>query len=290
MDRQRQKTLGSKGALILDEAARLRRMTIRWPEDSPWLTEITPAPQRLLGRLKDNGLLYPVGTNRYVIAPPGTTSIRQAASAELLADLTFRPHGEYYVGFLSGLIIHGLTDLHSQVTYVAMRQGTKPRKCPANFKVAELPETSWPHENEGEIERIRIGDSKEFVYRSSIERTLVDSLLRPDLSGGIETVVTSWARAKARAEVDWTHVAEIAHRIGDAATRRTAFLLRTLGFDGLVESHLPKISGRKTSTIFDRSHSFDLPKDQVRRDRETGVRINVPPDYLRGWIAGASIG
>ncbi|HVC06099.1 MAG TPA: hypothetical protein VND98_00720 [Solirubrobacterales bacterium] len=285
-----QKTLGSKGALVLEEAARRRRRTIRWPEDADWLREITPAPQRLLGRLKDHGLLYAAGSNRYVIAPPGTGSIRQAASPELLADLAFRPHGDYYIGFLSALIAHRLTDLHSEVTYVAMRRGAKPRTVPDGFKVAELPKGAWLEPSGEEIERIRFEDSKEFVHRSSLERTLVDSLLRPDLAGGIETVVTAWARAKERPEVRWDLLAEIAQRVGDATMRRAAFLMRLLGFEAPVESWFPKIIGRKTSTIFDRSRGFSLPKDQIRRDRDTGVVINVPFEYLRGWISGASIG
>jgi predicted transcriptional regulator of viral defense system len=284
------KTLGAKGALVLDEAARRRRRTIRWPEDAAWLQEITPAPQRLLSRLKERGFLYAAGRNRYVIAPPGTKTIRQAASPELLADLYLRPYGDYYVGFLSALIAHRLTDLHSQVTYVAMRQSSKPRNVPSGFKVAELADSVWPLPESDELERVRVGDSKEFAFRASLERTLVDGLLRPDLSAGIETVVTAWARGKSRPEVRWDRVAGIADRIGGATARRTAFLLRLLGFDSLADMHFSKISGRTTSPVFDRSRSFDLPPGRTQRDSQTGVVINVPLEYLRGWIAGASIG
>jgi predicted transcriptional regulator of viral defense system len=284
------KTLGSRGASLLEEAAGRGRLTIRWPDDADWLREITPAPQRLLSRLTDNGVLYAAGRNRFVIAPPGTSSIQQAASPELLADLAFRPHGDYFVGFLSGLIAHRLTDLHSEVTYVAMPQGSKPRKVPDGFKVTELPEKAWPLADDEEIERVRIADSKEFFRRSSIERTLVDALLRPDLSGGIETVVTAWARAKSRPEVRWHRVAEIAIRIGDSAMRRVAYLLRMLGFEDLVESWPTKIDARGSSPLFDRSREFEAGGERPRRDRDTGVRVNVPPRYLRGWIRGEAAG
>jgi len=284
------KTVGSKGASLLEEAARRRRRTIRWPEDAGWLEEISPAPQRLLSRLKDSGLLFGAGRNRFVIAPPGTASIRQAAPPELLADLAFRPHGDYFVGFLSALIAHRFTDLHSEVTYVAMQQGVKPRKVPDGFKVAELPKSAWPLAGEEEIERVRIADSKEFFHRSTIERTLVDTLLRPDLSGGFETVVAAWARARSRPEVRWHLVAEIAIRIGDAAMRRVFFMLRMLGFDNLVESWPMKIDGRRSSPLLDRSREFEPTGERPRRDRETGVRVNVPPGYLRGWIQGAAVG
>jgi predicted transcriptional regulator of viral defense system len=281
--------VGAKGASVLDEAARRRRRTIRWPEDAEWLGEITPAPQRLLHRLKDNGLLYAAGSNRFVIAPPGSRSIGQAASPELLADLALRAHGEYYIAFLSAFIAHHLTDLHSGRTYVAMARGARPRTVPEGLVVAELPRDSWPA-GEGEVERIRVGDSKEFFFRSSPERTLVDGLLRPDLCGGMETVVVVWARARERSDVRWGLVAEIAARIGGATLRRVAFLLRELGLGRVVEQHLPPIEGRKTSPLFDRSREFDLPREKMIRDRATGVRLNVPPDYLHGWIAGASTG
>lgn len=285
-----QKTVGSKGAQVLDEAARRGRRTIRWPEDSDWLEEITPAPQRLLNRLKDNGLLYAAGSSRFVIAPPGTRSIRQAASAELLADLALRPHGDYYVGFLGALIAHHLTDLHSGATYVAVRQGSRPRRLPDDLIVAALPQGSWPAPAGGEVERVRVGESKEFFDRSTPERTLVDGLLRPDLCGGIETVVGAWARARERSEIRWPLVTEIAGRIGGATLRRVAFLLGELGFDRLVETHLPPIAGRATTPLFDRSREYDLPRKKMRRDPATGVMVNVPRDYLRGWIAGASTG
>lgn len=284
-----QKTIGAKGASVLEQAARRRRRTIRWPEDGQWLREVTPAPQRLLSRLKDNGLLYSAGRNRFVIAPPGTHSIRQAASPELLADLAFSPHGDYFVGFLSALIAHRLTDLHSETTYVAMRQGEKPRKVPDGFKVAGLPEKAWPPADGDGIERVRIEDSKEFFRRSSTERTLVDALLRPDLSGGVEAVVTAWARAKSRPEVRWHKVIEIAARLGDAASRRVAFLLRLLGFEELVESSL-KVVGRRSSPLLDRSREFERAGERPPRDRETGVLVNVPRGYLRGWIEGAAAG
>lgn len=51
---------------------------------------------------------------------------------------------------------------------------------------------------------------KEFVWRSTIERTLVEGLLRPELSGGIETVISSWTCATEHEPVDWGTVWAIA--------------------------------------------------------------------------------
>ena len=218
-------------------------------------------------------------------------SIQQAAPPELLADLVFSPHGDYYLGFLSGLIAHRLTDLHSQLTFVAMPESQKPRKTPANFKVAGLSPAIWPADWGAETERIRVFKGlKEFAYRSTLERTLVDGLLRPDLCAGIEIVVSAWANAGRRADVNWDSVAQIALRIGGATSRRTAFLLGMLGLDPVVEKHFAELDGRKTSTVFDRSKGFELDREEQVRDAKTGVIVNVPHTYLRGWIQGSEIG
>jgi predicted transcriptional regulator of viral defense system len=282
---------GTNAWRVLDRAARNQRRTIRWPADSSWLEEITPAPQRLLSRMKRQGLLYGAGSNRYVIAPPGTTSVEQAAPPELLADLRFSSRGPYYLGFLSGLIAHRLTDLHSETTVVAIREGHRPHGTPPGFKIAELSPSAWPAEGSDEIERVRTIDGfKEFAFRSSCERTLVDGLLRPDLCAGIETVVCSWARARQRPEVSWDRVARIARHTGDATSRRVAFLLDLLSLEPVVERHFADLDGRKTSTPLDRGGGFALGRANAERDPRTGVLLNVPRPYLRGWIQGASIG
>ena len=65
-----------------------------------------------------------------------------------------------------------------------------------------------------------------------------------------------------------------------AIRRRTAFVLRLIGFDDVVTAHLP-MTGRGASVRLDRSDSFNLPDDARQRDRATGVILNVPADHLR---------
>jgi hypothetical protein len=133
-----------------------------------------------------------------------------------------------------------------------------------------------------------LGRAKDVVRIATVERALVDSLSRPEFSGGIETVVTAWARALRR-NTDWKLVCEIAAGIGGSAKRRTAFLLGALGLHDLVAEQFPGLSGRGTEVPFDRSNGFGLESSKWSRDRGTGVLINTPPGYLQGWIAGADI-
>lgn len=275
-------------ARILDQSYRMRRRTIDLETDRSWLMEITPRPANVLGRMEDRGLVHRAGEGRFVIAPPGTDLLDQAAPAAVLIDLMLRPVGPYYIGFLSALISHHLTDLHSNLHYVAVPQGTRLRgRTALKLKLVQMSPSLWPAA--GERERFRaIEGTKEFAHRSSLERTLVDGLLRPELSGGFETVAVAWARARDKSTASWSRVAEIADRLGDAPARRTALMLTELGLGPVAEQNFSGRTARSRNTPLDRSDSFQLPRSRIERDPKTGVLLNVPRGHLRGWLSGES--
>lgn len=282
----------SRGILaleVLSEVSRRQRRTIRLPVDLPWLNAISPAPRRLLARMVRGGLLFRAGEDRYVVAPPGTRSLSQAAPPELLIDLALQPH-PYYIGFLSAVVAHRLTDLHTTAAYAAVPHGVRPRgRMPIDLEIAQLSLGTWPAA-EGEVERFRaLAGTKEFACRSTVERTLIDGLLRPDLCAGFETVALGWARAARQASVSWDRVAQIAVRIGDAVSRRAAFMLSQIGLEAVEERHFGQIEGRRASVPLDRSNGFGLDRRKVERDPRTGILLNVPRGHLRGWIGNEGV-
>ena len=290
------RSAGPKAARVLEELADRRRHTLVLAEDGAWLRDITSDPNSLLERMEDASLLYRVGRGRYVVAPRGTFSATQAGPAELFVDLALRGRGDYFIGFLSALIAHRLTDLHSSLVYAAIRQegsvGESERDLPDGVavKFVRLVASKWPVDPDRDLERVRtLPGGKEFAWRSSIERTLVDVLNRPDLAGGIETVIGSWARARRRDDVDWDSVCAIAEAQGKSTMRRTAFVLRLLGLHVIAARNFPGLAGRGASTPLDRSDSFALPPGETKRDRVTGVTINVPEGHLVGWAEAASL-
>lgn len=286
----RVRSAGPKAALVLEALAERRRRSLRLSDDREWLQEITPDPNSLVERMADAQLLYRVNRGNYLVAPRGSFSPTQAAPIEMMAGVLLASQGDYYIGYLSALIDHRLTDLHSTTVYAAIRQKSSFSKTEVelpggSLQVVRLVDSRWP-QDERELERRRaIPDTKEFIWRATLERTLVDALARPELSAGIETVVGCWARAKQR-EVDWELVCAIAERQSKSMMRRVAFVLRLLGLHVVARQNFPGLIGRGASTPLDRSGSFDLDPGEARRDRETGVLINVPEDYLLGW-AGA---
>jgi hypothetical protein len=66
--------------------------------------------------------------------------------------------------------------------------------------------------------------------------------------------------------------------------------MNALGLDEIVSKEFPDLSGRGQMVPLDRSNGFGMAPGAGKRDRVTGVRVNIPDRYLRGWISGAAIG
>ena len=292
-DKKAVRAAGPVASRVLEELADSRRHSVTVAGDRAWLSQWTKDPNALLESMADNQLLYRVGRGRYFVAPRGTFSAAQAAPAELIAGLILGARGEYFISYLSALINYRVTDLHSNTIYAAIPQassfGETSVELPSGtLRLVRLSRSNWPADPDDELVRVRVlPDAKEFVWRASMERTLVDSLSRPDLAAGPETVITSWARAR-QSDTDWDLVCAISARRGKSMERRCALLLRLLGLDAIAKRNFPDLAGRGANTPLDRSNSFQMSREAIKRDSETGVLLNVPEDYLRGWVSATS--
>jgi predicted transcriptional regulator of viral defense system len=288
------RTVSSEASAVLEHVAAAKRRTLSLPADREWLAEITPHYARLLDRMAARKLLYRVLRGQYVVAPWATDGVDQAASAEQLVDLVLREQGEYYLGFLSALIAHRLTDLHTPTLYAAIRQDGPTDMISVSLaayelKLVRLSPSRWPMQ-ENERERVRVQSGlKEFVWRSTLERTLLDGLLRPELCAGIETVITSWARAE-EDRVDWEAVWAIAKRVGAATARRVAYLLIRTGHEHVLVEDLPSLQAKRADIPLDRSNGYGMSRSEMKRDSQTGVLLNVPAEQLHGWFGAVGVG
>src|SRR4051794_30764908 len=91
---------------VLERPSPERRTSLVLARAKPWLEEITSEPSALLSRMRKAGVLYKTARGRYVVAPSGSFTIRQAASPQLLAHLALAAEPRYYLTYLSGLIEH----------------------------------------------------------------------------------------------------------------------------------------------------------------------------------------
>jgi predicted transcriptional regulator of viral defense system len=288
------RTVSPEASAVFEHVAAAKRRTVSLPGDREWLAEITPHYARLLDRMAARKLLYRVLRGRYVVAPWATDGVDQAAPAELLVDLVLREQGEYYLGFLSALIAHRLTDLHTSTLYAAIRQdnSTDMVSVPLagyELKLVRFSPSRWPM-RESERERVRVQPGlKEFVWRSGLERSLLDGLLRPELCAGIETVVSSWARAEEHS-VDWATVWAIARRSGAATARRAAYLLVRTGHEHVLTDDLQALENKRADIPLDRSNGYAMSRREMKRDQQTGVLLNVPAEHLHGWLGAMGLG
>ena len=130
---------------------------------------------------------------------------------------------------------------------------------------------------------------KEFVWRSTLERTLLDGLLRPELCAGIETVITSWVRAE-EDRVDWSAVWAIAKRSSSAMTRRAAYLLICTGHEHVLAEDLRGLQAKRADIPLDRSNGYGMTRREMKRDPRTGVLLNIPAEHLHGWLGAVGLG
>ncbi|MFI4990974.1 MAG: hypothetical protein ACHQHO_08715 [Solirubrobacterales bacterium] len=288
------RTVSPEASAVLEHVAAAKRRTVSLPADRGWLAEVTPHYARLLDRMAARKVLYRVSRGQYVVAPWATDGVDQAAPAELLVDLVLREQGEYYLAFLSALIAHRLTDLHTSALYAAIRQDNRTDRTSVSLagyelKLVRLSPSRWPRD-ESERERVRVQSGlKEFVWRSTLERTLVDCLLRPEMCAGIETVVTGWTRAE-EDRVDWETVWAIAKRVGAATARRVAYLLISTGHEHVLVDDLPTLQAKRADVPLDRSNGYGMSRREMTRDPQTGVLLNVPAEQLHGWLGAVGIG
>ena len=248
---------------MFEHVAAAKRRTVSLPGDREWLAEITPHYARLLDRMAARKLLYSVLRGRYVVAPWATDGVDQAAPAELLVDLVLREQGDYYLGFLSALIAHRLTDLHSSTLYAAIRQDNSTDMAPCRggheLRLVRLSPSRWPMRGE------RARTSARAIVAEGVRLALgprADTrrgLLRPELCAGIETVISSWARAEEDA-VDWQAVWAIARRSGMATARRAAYLLIHTGHEHVLTENLPSLQAKRADTPLDRSNGYGMSR------------------------------
>jgi predicted transcriptional regulator of viral defense system len=272
----------ARDSAVITEAERRRRRVLVLSEDAEWLSAFSTRPRLLLSRMASRGALHALGGGRYLITPPGRPSIHQAAPWQVVLDGAMHPYGDYYVGFLSALVEHHLTDLDSPTIYVAVQ-----RRSDINQK---------PVVGNREVVVARIGDAKhwfgsdkvrisrsESYMRSDLERTLVDCLYRPDLCGSAELYVLGWARALRSDKVDVERLCDYALRLGSATARRSGFLLTIGGHADEARSYLSSVA--RPSGGADR---FDasLPRQSgAERETEWGLHLNVSRNAIEGWFA-----
>jgi predicted transcriptional regulator of viral defense system len=267
---------------VIRAARRRRRPVLVLREDGKWLSELTSNPRRLLQRMAKRGALRPVGRGRYaVVDRVGTDSLEETAPWQVLVDGLLAPYGDYYLGYLTGLVEHGLTDLESPTIYSALLGPGRDLKGELSVLNRRVVTTFIVERKWFGVEPVRLSRAERY-YRSDLHRTLVDCLDRPQLCGSAELYVSAWARALNEQRVQIPTVCEYARRLGASVAQRAGVLLTVAGYEDEAREQLGVVVGRRPYVVFDRAARFAGQE----RDATWGVTLNIPRDVLEGWTQG----
>lgn len=274
-------TVSPTDSRILMELSERGRAFLDLNQDRKWLREISADPVQQLRRMKERGSMATVAPGRYVALPPGQFGDLSQLPLGLLLAAAFAGSDDYYLGYLSALIEHRLTDEHSSDVYLAVF-GTRPRIKEIAGRPLHMTQLDSKRKHFGQ-ERVR-AMGRTFYFRSDLERTLLDTLDRPALCGGPETWVRAWARAFSSDALDHSRLVDCAERWGGTVAARCAFWLRELGEVRNARAVLHAVGAPLSGPrLLDPARSFG--EQDWSRDRETGLIVNLPPRAVTGWLS-----
>jgi predicted transcriptional regulator of viral defense system len=177
---------------------------------------------------------------------------------------------DYYLSHFSALEIHEMTTQPVLTVYISTPVRRIPKEVAgATYRfVTTRPDDVWGTEENWVTasERVRVSD---------LERTIIDCLDRPDLSGGIIEVARGlWA---VRDRVDYPRLAEYAKRLNrKSVAKRLGFLLDTFGLGTPETRAALKEIVTPSYTLLD--PSLPATGRHIARWR---VRANIDPDELK---------
>jgi len=269
---------------FLAEKQRKREQHVTLRNDRELLSRYSADPYGMVHRMAAKGILLPLASGTYVIAPPsGAQRLQQATSVLLALDARLSPHGDYFISYFTGLVEHRLTDLDEPSIYVAFRGGNL-----RNVEVAGRPvrlvrisaERKWFG-----IEKLYTRDGRRGprYHRATLERVLLDTLDKPKLCGGPEIAIRAWERAMRERKPDLPWLLEHAPRMGYSVVRRLGFWLDQLGEEKRAGHLRQQLGNRSVPILLDSSKRYGDGNWPV--DRNWGVVVNIPRSAFAGWIA-----
>jgi predicted transcriptional regulator of viral defense system len=224
--------------------------------------------RRTLSLLSKKKWILRLRRGLYVIVPIDA-GVRGSESF-IVHDFVIAAHlaSPYYVGFWSALNHHGLTDQIPRTVFVATTKPRKPLKILTSiFRFVQLA----PRKFIG-IETASFDGAE--VRLSSKEKTLVDCLDHPELSGGIEEV----ARAIFfnHGSLDWSEVRKFGLEGGNVAVfKRLGFILERCG---LFETYRGVLTGVALTTGYPKLDTIGPAEGKVNERWKLRVNVDLDPE------------
>jgi predicted transcriptional regulator of viral defense system len=208
--------------------------------DRALLASVSKKPSNLLYRLHKKGLAHPIQRGRFFVQLDGQPTPRpRFATLDPLADALLRRfESPYLVSWHSALWRHGITDQQSLRLHVAVPM----RKRPAQVGRVMVDFITVPPEKLVGVDQTIL--RRTGVRVATVEKALVDSLSRPELAGGMSTVISAFQQACTEERLSSRRLVECAIAMDSPMlNRRLGYLMDEIGIPDS-DSLLPFL-GRK---------------------------------------------
>ncbi len=226
----------------------------------------------LLDRLVEKGWLERIEKGKYLIVPLEAGPDRTwSEDAHVLAGHLVSPG---MVAYWSALNHWNLTEQVPRITYIqttARKENRTPTVLGMKFRIVRVkPEKFFGGH------RYHAGDAP--VQVTDREKTIVDCLDRPDLSGGVTEVAK--ALDAGNGDLDWARLTRYLRRFGSGAVvKRLGFLVESLNLTHLPE---PDLVDEWTRLLTAGISQLDpsSPREPHRIVTRWRVKVNLPEEGL----------
>lgn len=226
--------------------------------------------RNVLYRLRKKGRVEEIEKGKYLLVPA------RAGYEGKWSEIPFLivPHliDNYYIAFWSALNYWGMTEQAPRTVFVA----TTKRKRDLTYGSVEFEFVTLARKRFFGFVEEKANAGKFNI--SSREKTVVDCLLHPMYSGGLDEAVKGIWRG--RKELDFEKLLEFSKKMGvNVVTRRLGYILELLEMEN-------KISSKIASSYFTGYMWLDPlgPKKASDYSKKFGLAINRTGEELKGWM------
>ena len=228
----------------------------------------------MISELVENGWLTRVGPGEYQLLPAKTGLDPFPSGEKFVLAGQLSPDG--FIAFGSAAEYHGLTTQLFQTVTVATLKRTRVREAPpVRIEYIQIRKKNFV----GTQKISRAPD----VMVATIDRTLIDSIQRPELCGGISDIIEIYRRGYSRINLE--NVLGYLPTYGSKSlVQRVAYMLELVGvqFSTEQEKVLQSMSSGNVAYLFSR-HKFGTSKN-VTYNKKWRLAINAPGFSANGKL------
>ena len=215
--------MNKRESILLDSPVLIRKGVFTTRDAEQALAWSRADLHPVLSRLVKKGRLARIKRGLFCLVPPGSKDLKRGYPQNWFLIAKALAEGKpYFISHYSAMHLHGMTSESIQTIFISLseqRRSPKDLRIPVRF-VAIPKKRFWGLEDKWVT-------NEEKACVSDLERTILDILDRPDLSGGITEIARGLWLVKN--EINVSRLVDYAKRFDSyAAAKRLGFLMEKL--------------------------------------------------------------